>query len=67
MSEDCTPCGLDTGVLADPVFSSSGQVRYIQVNQRLPDEVRARLLGPDCPLSGDLAEALADEIAPEDP
>lgn len=40
-------------------------VRNILMRRRPPAEIRARLLGPDSPLPRDLAEALADEFAPE--
>lgn len=41
-------------------------VRNILMRRRRPADIRARLLGPDSPLPRDLAEALADEIAPEE-
>ena len=40
-------------------------VRAIEIRQRSPEEIRARLLSS--PLPPHLAEALADEIAPEIP
>jgi hypothetical protein len=37
----------------------------VRLKRRPPEEARARLLSPDSPLPRELAETLADEVAPE--
>lgn len=57
-----------SAILPDGVrftFEELPAAREITIRRRSPEEVRARLLSPSSPLPRELAEALADEIAPE--
>lgn len=69
MSEDqpdgLTPYDMPDAFTQD-VDGNIVPVRNILIRRRPPAEIRVRLLGPRSPLPEDLAEALADELAPED-